>query len=364
VANFLKGITKDLGKAGIEVGQSAPPRYWFSTGNYVVNKILGGSYRHGIPQGRVTGLVGASGTGKSFMICNVLREAQKDNAICVVLDSEHALDDNFVKSVGVNPDSDDYFYIDIDTITECKKVVSKFTTGYKDEYGTAVDGPKILIVIDSLGMLMTDSESDNYDKGLSKGDMGQRSKQLKQMLREFVQAIKHLNISILVSSDVYKNQDLLNGEGLWIVNDAAKFSLSHIALLSKLKLKDKKDTKNILGIRMKVEGYKTRFTRPFQTVTIEVPYATGMDPYNGLIDVAKSLGVLEQRGAYYYLPDVEKGWQLKDGWDMYKERILELCEEKCDAFLDAEVIDADIDTDTNTTSMKKKRESKHLNDSK
>lgn len=357
MANFLAGIEKDLKKSGFDVGASAPPRYWFSTGNYVVNKTLGGSYHRGIPQGRVTGLVGASGTGKSFMICNVIREAQTAGANCIVLDSEHALDDDFVKAIGVDPDNDSYMYVDIDNYAQCKNVVSKIITGYTKEYGRDITAPRTLIAIDSLGMLMTTTESDNFDKGVSKGDQGQRSKQTKQMLREFVQAIKHLNISIVVTSDVYKNQDILNGEGVWIVNDAAKYSLSHIALLSKLKLKDKKDTKNVLGIKMKVEGYKTRFTRPYQSVSIEVPYETGMDAFNGLIDVAKAIGVLDQRGAYYYLKGQEKGWMLKAGWDLHKEEILELCEANSDDFLDADVDDSDIDT-SNQKSAKSKRKEK------
>jgi len=362
MADFLKGITKDLEKAGFDVGASEPPRYWFSTGNYVMNKILGGSYLRGIPQGRILGIVGGSQTGKSFISCNIMREAQQEGAIVVVLDSEHALDDDFVRSIGVDPDSENYIYIDIDTIPQCKRVVSKFTTDYKKQYGRAEDAPKILIVIDSLGMLMTETEEENYAKGVSKGDQGQRSKQTKAMLREFVQAIKHLNISIVVTDGVYKNQDLLNGEGLYIVNDAEKFSLSHIALLSKLKLKDKNDSKNILGMRMKVEGYKTRFTQPFQTVTIEVPYETGMDPYNGLLDVAKNLGIITQKGAYYSLPGQEKGWMMKDGWDENKAKILELCEAKCDEFLDAGVKDSDVDT-SEGKSRKAKREEKGLGES-
>ncbi len=356
MADFLKGITKDLKKAGFVVGASEPPRYWFSTGNYVMNKILGGSYSRGIPQARVTGLVGASGTGKSFIACNIIREAQKDGAITVVLDSEHALDDDFVRSIGVDPDSENYIYIDINTISQCKRVVSKFTTDYKSEYGMDEDAQRILIVIDSLGMLMTDTETDNYAKGVSKGDQGQRSKQIKAMLREFVQAIKHTNISILVTDGVYKNQDLLNGEGLYIVNDAEKFSLSHIALLSRLKLKDKLDKKNVLGMRMKVEGYKTRFTQPYQTVTIEVPYETGMDPYNGLLDVAKNLNILTQKGAYYYLEGNDKGWLLKDGWDVHKAAILTACEARCDKFLDADISDDEIEHNAGKSRQAKRQE--------
>jgi len=362
MADFLKGVTSDLKKSGFDVGASEPPRYWFSTGNYAVNKTLGGSYLRGIPQGRVLGLVGGSGSGKSFMVCNAIREVQAEGAIVVVLDSEHSLDDDFVKKIGADPDSKDYIYVDIDTMAQCKAVVSKFTTGYKKEYGNDHAAPKVVMFIDSIGMLMTETESSNYEKGITKGDQGQRSKQTKAMLREFVHAIKRLNISIVITDDVYKNQDMMNGEGVWIVGDAERYALSHIALLSKLKLKDKNDTRNVLGIKMKVEGFKTRFTQPYQTVTIEVPYETGMDPYNGLVDIAKKLNILTQKGAYYYLPGQDKGWQMKGGWDENKDVLLALCEEQCDQFLDAEVADEDIDTSGQRTPRSKRKEKVLLNE--
>lgn len=357
--SFLKCITKDLEKSGYVVGDSGPPRYWYSTGNYVLNKILGGSFHRGIPQGRVTGIVGSSGTGKSFMIGNLVREVLKVGDIAVVLDSEHALDDEFVAGVGVDPTSDNYIYIDIGKFSECKKAVSKFTTSYNKQYGRDEDAPRIVLFIDSLGMLITDTEEAHYEKGISKGDQGQRSKQAKAMLREFVQAIKHFNLAIVVTDGVYKNQDLMNGEGVWIVNDAEKYSLSQIALLSKLKLKDKNDKKNVLGIRMVVEGYKSRFTRPYQTVTIEVPYETGMDPYNGLLEVAIALDIVTQKGSYYYMPNQENGWRKSVGWDTHKDDVLRLCEEQTDKFLDAGIDDDDLDT-SEGNARKKKRAEKHL----
>ena len=51
--------------------------------------------------------------------------------------------------------------------------------------------------------------------------------------------------------------------------NAIRYSLSQILLITKLKLKDDKESA-VSGIRMKVEGFKTRFTKPFQKVTVEV----------------------------------------------------------------------------------------------
>lgn len=350
--DFLNKVTKDLEKSGFNVGASEPPRYWFSTGNHVLNKIISGSFLRGIPQGRITCFTGPSGAGKSFLAANAMREAQKQGAHIIVLDSENALDDDFVGKIGVNT-TENYTYVPVDTIPQAKKVVSAFIKAYKGEYGDDPEGPKILFVIDSLDMLTTETEQENFIKGVSKGDQGQRNKQLKAMLRELVQAVKRPNISMIVTSQVYKNQDIMNGEGVWIVSDAIKFSLSQIVMLTKLKLRDT-GSKDIQGIRMKCEGYKTRFTKPYQTVTIEVPYDTGMDPYNGLLDVAKEMEIVVQKGARYTMAGEDTSWYAKDFGPRAAD-VLAKCESQREKFLEALVEPEELDLSDGPSSKSKRR---------
>lgn len=335
---FLNDFNKTVDKLDGVGRSSMPPRYWYSTGNYVLNKIISGSYFKGIPQGRVTTLAGPSASGKSFVTGNVVREAQKAGAYTLVIDSENALDDDFMKAIGVDVDNN-YNYVAVTTIAQTQKVISTFLKGYKKEYGTAEDAPQILICLDSLSMLLTDTELDNYDKGVQKGDQGQRNKQLKAMMRAFVQDIKDLNVTFVNTVQVYKNQDVMNGEGVWIVPDAVKYSASQIVLLTKLKLKET-GSRDVEGIRMKCEGYKTRFTKPFQTVTIEVPYETGIDPYNGLLDVAKDLNIVSQAGAWYKFG--EEKFQSKD-FAKYADDVLAQCEGQREQFLEVIVDDDDLD---------------------
>ena len=155
---------------------------------------------------------------------------------------------------------------------------------------------------------------------------------------------------------VYKNQDILNGEGVWIVSDAVKYAASQIVLINKRKLKDEsKGAKagDIAGVRMICEGYKTRFTKPFQKVEIEVPYEVGMDPLSGLIEVAKKLEVIEQKGSRYALAGSEETWYSKD-IELYLPQILTALDEKSTLFLDA---DGEIET-TESQSAKSLRQEK------
>lgn len=356
--SFLKTFEKDMKKIDINIGSGDPPRYWYSTGNYVLNRILSGSFFRGVPQGRCTGLVGPSQAGKSFLLSNLMATAQREGAHVVAIDSENALDDDFVRAIGVNPD-DNYTYVPVDTIPQVTKVVSSLLKGYKQEYGEDnPDAPQLVIGIDSLDMLMTDTEEDHFSKGVTKGDQGQRNKQLKAMLRTFVQSIKRLNVAIIVTDGVYKNQDVMNGEGLYIAKEAIRFSLSQIVMLTKLKLKDA-GSSEVKGIRMKCEGFKTRFTKPFQKVVVEVPYDEGMDQYSGLLEVALELGIIEKRGSRYCLKGDDTTWYAKDIADRADE-ILKRAEELNQAVLLASgVSDDDLAGPGDTRSSKARRQTKN-----
>jgi recombination protein RecA len=345
--DFLKDFSKELDEMDGVGTSSTPPRYWYSTGNFVLNRIISGSFYKGIPQGRITNLAGSSGAGKSFLAANIVRSAQQAGAMILVVDSENALDDEFMRKIGVDTKRDDYVYADVVTINDVAKVVSRFLKGYKDSFGHDEKAPQALILIDSLDMLITETEQEHYDKGVQKGDQGQKNKQLKQMLRTFIQDIKRLNVAMIVTSQVYKNQDVLNGEGLWIVSDAVKYSASQIILLSKLKLKEGTGTtKEVTGIRMKCEGYKTRFTKPFQTVVVEVPYDTGMDSYSGLLETGLDMGLIVKKGSRYQLKDKDETWYASE-IEHVAESVLLAGEAQSSAFLTAHP-DAEVDETTET----------------
>lgn len=295
---FYKEFEKDTKKLdGVSLGAPGPT-YWISTGNYVLNKIISGGYNRGIAQGRLAMLTGPSGAGKSFLTGNIIKSAQDQGYGVFVLDSENALDDGYMQSIGVNtkPDSN-YYYRGISTISQCVKIISSFIKSYRKNNETT----PFLIVIDSLDMLLTDSMTKAYDDGDTKGDQGQHAKQLKAMLSPFMHDIKDLNISILCTKQVYKNQDAIaakNPINEWLLTESIKFPFSQIALVTRLLLRDDV-TRNFEGIKLKVFGMKTRFTKPFQQAMIEVPYDEGMDKFTGLLEVAESMGVVTRSGAWY-----------------------------------------------------------------
>ena len=69
--------------------------------------------------------------------------------------------------------------------------------------------------------------------------------------------------------------------------------------MKKLKLKEDEDgnkTSEVNGIRAACKIMKTRYAKPFESVQIKIPYATGMNPYSGMVDMLEKQGLLVQQG--------------------------------------------------------------------
>lgn len=359
--DFINEFEKAVSKMENVSSQSEPPRYWFSAGNYVLNYILSGNFHHAIPQGRITGLAGPSGSGKSFIQCNITREAQQEHdAYVLMIDSENALDDDFTSKIGINV-HEGYNYKSVVTIDDTIKLLSDFIKGYKKTYGPDPDAPKVLIVVDSLDMLLTESELKNFSSGDSKGDQGQRAKQTKALLKNIVSQIKNLNISVVITHQVYQatQEQILKGQadGNWVINNAVKYSLSHLALLTKLKLKDGTD---VTGIKMKCQAVKTRFTKPFQDVVIEVPYEEGMNPYSGLVEVAEAIGALAKKGSHKVIPGTDVQFYAKDIGQYADQVFAEIAKRAKNGLYVTDALDLEEDLDVESKSLQSKRRKDRL----
>ncbi len=354
---FLNEFKKSIAKIEGLSHSSQPPSFWFGSGNYVLNFIMTGSFRNkAYAQGRVTGLAGVSGSGKSFLLCNALRQAQQElNAFVYVIDSENALDNDFTTKIGVDVSPENYLYTGVITIGHVKKVVSDFIQRYKDSGETR----PVVIAIDSLGMLLTDSEFKQLEDGEAKGDQGQRAKQTKALLTGFVQSIKEIPIAIVVTGQVYQatQDDIYAGknDGLFVVNAAMKYSLSNLLLLVKSRLKDTADKSNVLGVTIRAEAIKTRFTKPFQKVELVVPYETGMDPYSGLKEVAVDASVIEKAGSRYRIAGTTDTFYWKDLDKKTVEKLIDKLEEKKDIFLGANLSDEDLIVEGDEKSINRQR---------
>ena len=274
------------------------PKDWISTGNFALNYLISGDFHKGVPLGKVTVFAGESGAGKSY-ICsgNIVKAAQDQGIFVVLIDSENALDESWLHALNVDTSEDKLLKLNMSMIDDVAKTLSTFIADYKTM--EEEDRPKVLFVVDSLGMLLTPTDVDQFNKGDMKGDMGRKPKALTSLVRNTVNMIGSLNVGLVCTNHTYASQDMFDPDDKISGGSGFIYASSIVVAMKKMKLKEDEDGNKIsevMGIRAGCKVMKTRYAKPFEGVQVKIPYETGMNPYSGLVELFEKKGLLVKQG--------------------------------------------------------------------
>ena len=295
VSKFRKEITKSID--GLSIGFNDPTD-WISTGNYALNYLISGDFNRGIPLGKVTVFAGDSGAGKSY-ICsgNIVKNAQEQGIFVVLIDSENALDEDWLKALGVDTSESKLLKLSMAMIDDVAKTISTFMSDYK----ALAEGerPKVMFVIDSLGMLLTPTDVNQFDAGEMKGDLGRKPKALTALVRNCVNMFGSYNVGLVCTNHTYASQDMFDPDDKISGGQGFIYASSIVVAMKKMKLKEDEDGNKVTevnGIRAGCKVMKTRYAKPFEGVQVKIPYTTGMSPYSGLVDLIEKKEMLKREG--------------------------------------------------------------------
>jgi len=322
LSKFRKTLTKSI--EGLGVGFNDPTD-WISTGNYALNYLISGDFNKGVPLGKVTVFAGESGAGKSF-ICsgNLVRNAQQQGIYVILIDSENALDEAWLHALGVDTSEDKLLKLNMAMIDDVAKTIHEFMKEYK----LMEERPKVLFVIDSLGMLLTPTDINQFEAGDLKGDMGRKPKALTALVRNCVNMFGSWNVGMVCTNHTYASQDMFDPDDKISGGQGFIYASSIVVAMRKLKLKTDSDgnkTTTVNGIRAACKIMKTRYSKPFETVQVEIPYTTGMSPYSGLVDLAEGKNMLKKEGnsLVYTTADGEVIKQFRKAWERNDDNCLD-----------------------------------------
>ena len=295
VSKFRKEITKSI--EGLSIGFNDPTD-WISTGNFALNYLISGDFNRGIPLGKVTVFAGDSGAGKSY-ICsgNIVKNAQDQGIFVVLIDSENALDEDWLKALGVDTSESKLLKLSMSMIDDVAKTISTFMSDYK----ALAEGerPKVMFVIDSLGMLLTPTDVNQFDAGEMKGDLGRKPKALTALVRNCVNMFGNYNVGLVCTNHTYASQDMFDPDDKISGGQGFIYASSIVVAMKKMKLKEDEDgnkVSDVNGIRAGCKVMKTRYAKPFEGVQVKIPYTTGMSPYSGLVDLIEKKTMLKREG--------------------------------------------------------------------
>ena len=312
---------------GLSIGFNDPTD-WVSTGNFALNYLISADFNKGIPLGKVTVFAGESGSGKSyFAAANVVKAAQEQGIFVVLIDSENALDESWLRALNVSTDEDKLLKLNMSMIDDVAKTISEFMTEYKklDEE----DRGKVLFVLDSLGMMLTPTDVNQFEKGDLKGDMGRKPKALTALVRNTVNMFGSHNVGMVATNHTYASQDIFDPDDKISGGQGFIYASSIVIAMRKLKLKEDSDgnkVSDVRGIRSACKVMKTRYAKPFESVKVKIPYAEGMSVYSGLFDLLESRNLVTRTGNSFIYTTID-GTELKafrKKWEANHEGYLDI----------------------------------------
>lgn len=280
------------------------------TGNFLLNAVISGSLRGGIPNSRSLGLVGDPETGKTYLCLNFAREMQKLNYDVVYCETEAAVDRAAVRKFGI--DTMRFRYQPIKTVNQFKTFTVNLIK-MVSEARAAGQNPKIALFLDSLGMLATEKEIDDATEGKGAMDMGLKAKQLRQMFRAITLDLAANKIPLICT-----NHTTTGGIGSYTGptkesagGDGPIFAMSTLLFLSK-KFETEGVDKVKTGVILNIKPRKSRNVIP-KNITMHVGFIGGANPYVGLEEYVNWEGCGIDRGKIYTVKEYEKEG-LKNGY--------------------------------------------------
>lgn len=316
---------------------------WADLGNLALNRMMSGRFDRGLLFGRNYVIYGESGSAKSLVAAYVAAYCQRQHGAHVLwIDVEKATDDvageKWLRNAGVILDQ--LTYTTCAKLSEIKAHIAKMVDLARTLQEVKEDYPPIVVVVDSWAAAMTDTQWDDALAGKHKGDQGQKAKQTGDVILATTHLVHGLPILVVGIQHVMDNQEK-NPQTGRVIGRKHKttggnkqiYFASGCLLLTKKEMKQdalesqdaiehhkklsegltaelKKRTRTV-GITAVAESLKSRVSKPFERVEVQIPYVTGMDRYSGLWDWLLLEGTLVNTSPGWYAYQTEHGKTVK-----------------------------------------------------
>lgn len=251
-----------------------------STGIISLDNILG---RGGIAKGRMVEILGLPYTGKTTLALHIIAEIQKNGGRCLFIDSEHALDIELARNMGVNLD---------------KLLITQVDYGEQgfDIAETFIKSGEIsCVVIDSIANLIPKAE---LEGDISDEHMGRRAKLISKAMTRLTPLVSKTNTILILINQIYMNMSPYGQRELAMGGNKIKYAVSYKVNVRKAETLTSPEG-DIYGHSIKVTAIKNKLSAPFKSTELDLIYGIGIDKIKDLIEAAVDLAIIEKGGSWY-----------------------------------------------------------------
>jgi recombination protein RecA len=300
--NLLEELKKEFGEGSIMTLETIPKVdvETISTGSPSLDLALGVG---GLPRGRIIEIYGPESSGKTTLALSVAAQVQKTDGQVAFIDTEHALDPDYAKRIGVNveklvisqPDSGE------DALNIVEKLIR---SGLFD-----------LIIVDSVAALVPRAELEG-----EVGDqfIGLQARMMSQALRKLTGIIsKTRTVLIFINQTRAMIGGMVPGQETTPGGKALKFYAS--VRIELKKVAQIKKGEEIIGNKIKAKIVKNKVAPPFKTAEFDIYYDEGISYEADLINLGEKLGVIKKSGNSYFFEETKLGGSFQSAREFLKQ---------------------------------------------
>jgi recombination protein RecA len=278
----LLQIERQFGKGSImRLGEETRmPVEVIPTGSIALDVALG---LGGLPRGRIVEIYGPEASGKTTVALHAVANAQKAGGIAAFIDTEHALDPEYAKKLGVDTDA---------------MLVSQPDTGEQ-----ALEIADMLIRSGALDVIVIDSVAALVPKAEIEGEMGDshvglQARLMSQALRKITGALNQAKTTAIFTNQLREKVGVMFGSPETTSGGKAlKFYAS--VRLDVRRIETLKDGTDAVGNRTRVKVVKNKMSPPFKVAEFDILYGIGISREGSLIDLGVEQGIVRKSGAWY-----------------------------------------------------------------
>eukprot|EP01047_Picozoa_sp_COSAG01_P000191 COSAG01_NODE_3_length_63519_cov_1591.007663_9_plen_342_part_00 len=294
-----KGSIMQMGKKSLE---NMPT---LSTGALSLNLALGVG---GYPKGRIIEVYGPESSGKTTLALHAVAETQKAGGTCAYVDSEHALNAQYAKRIGINLD---------------KMLLSQPDYGEQALEITETlvrSGAVDLIIVDSVAALVPKSE---IEGDMGDAQMGMQARLMSQALRKLTGIVNKSQCTVLFVNQIREKLGVMFGSPETTPGGRALKFYSTVRIDIR-RIDSIKSGVDIVGIKSKIKVVKNKVAPPFKFVEVEIEFGKGISYEADLLALGVNEDIIEKSGTWFSYESDRMG-QGKEAAKKYLKEHPELC---------------------------------------